>query len=107
MRCKLRRCKDSRRASFWQMSAKPKAPSQIPSPDDLRGVLAYNVRWLRVKKGWSQEDLALECELDRTYISAVERSIWNVSLTNIERMALALEVEPWKLLKMPSSFRGT
>lgn len=43
----------------------------------------------------------MECELDRTYVSAVERSRWNVSLANIERMALALEVEPWVLLLHP------
>jgi transcriptional regulator with XRE-family HTH domain len=81
------------------MSAKPKPPETVPAPDDLRGVLAYNLRSLRVAKGWSQEDLAHECELDRTYVSAVERSRWNVSLANIERFALALDTEPWNLLK--------
>lgn len=43
----------------------------------------------------------MECELDRTYVSAVERSRWNVSLSNIERFAQALGVEPWTLLKPP------
>ena len=59
------------------------------------------MRLLRVQKGWSQERLAQECELDRTYVSAVERSRWNVSLSNIERLALALGVEPWSLLYPP------
>ncbi len=53
---------------------------------------------LRVEKGWSQERLALECDLDRTYVSAIERSRWNVSLSNIERIATALGVAPWMLL---------
>lgn len=83
------------------MSAKPKPPTALPSPGDLRGVLAYNVRLLRVQKDWSQEDLAMECELDRTYVSAVERSRWNVSLSNIERLAVALDTEPWMLLRPP------
>jgi transcriptional regulator with XRE-family HTH domain len=83
------------------MPAKPKPPSELPSPNDVRGVLAYNVRFLRVKKAWSQEDLAMECDLDRTYVSAVERSRWNVSLANIERLALALDTAPWCLLKPP------
>ena len=83
------------------MSAKPKPPTELPAPDDLRGVLAFNVRLLRVGKNWSQEALALECGLDRTYVSAVERSRWNVSLSNIEAIAKALEVEPWLLLKPP------
>jgi len=84
------------------MPAKPKPPTEMPNPADLRGVLAFNVRVLRVGKGWSQEALALECGLDRTYVSAVERCRWNVSLSNIEAFALALGVEPWRLLKPPS-----
>lgn len=84
------------------MSAKPKPPTALPYQGDLRGVLAYNVRLLRVQKNWSQEDLAMECELDRTYVSAVERSRWNISLSNIERLALALETEAWKLLRPPA-----
>lgn len=66
------------------MSAKPKPPTKRPDPNDLRGVLAYNIRALR---------------LDRTYVSAVERSRWNVSLSNIDAFAHALVVEPWQLLK--------
>lgn len=83
------------------VSAKPSPPQYKPEPDDLRGVLAYRIRSFRVEKGWSQERLALECELDRTYVSAVERERWNVSLSNIERLALALEVSPWELLLPP------
>lgn len=83
------------------MSAKPKAPTALPDPDNLRDVLAYWMRLKRVEKGWSQERLAQECELDRTYVSAVERSRWNVSLSNIERFAQALGVEAWRLLKPP------
>lgn len=88
------------------MSAKPKPPTEFPDPDDLRGVLAFNVRLLRVRKGWSQEALALECGLDRTYVSAVERSRWNVSLSNIEAIAKALEVSPWMLLKLAEDEHG-
>ena len=83
------------------MSAKPSLPKNLPASDNLREVLAYNIRVARVTKGWSQEDLALECDLDRTYVSAVERARWNVSLSNIECFALALELEPWSLLKPP------
>ena len=85
------------------VSAKPQPPTQLPDPDNLRDVLAYWVRLNRVARGWSQERLALECELDRTYVSAVERSRWNVSLSNIERLAQALDVEVWTLLRPPRS----
>lgn len=83
------------------VSAKPAPPRKIPAADDLRGVLAWQLRWRRVEKGWSQERLALECGLDRTYVSAVERSQWNVSLSNIEKLALALGAQPWQLLFPP------
>lgn len=81
------------------MPARPKLPTEKPADDDLRAVLAYRIRTLRVNKGWSQERLAFECRLDRTYVSAVERSRWNISLSNIGRIAQALEVAPWMLLK--------
>ena len=80
------------------MSAKPSPPKKKPAKNDLRGILAWHIRTLRVEKGWSQEKLALACDLDRTYVSAVERSVWNVSLANIERLAETLGVEPWMLL---------
>ena len=65
-------------------------------------MLAYNIRSRRVALGFSQEQLAFECGLDRTYVSAVERSVWNVSLANIEKIAAALTTEPWRLLKPPA-----
>ena len=87
------------------VSAKPQPPTQLPNPDNLRDVLAYWVRLKRVEKGWSQERLALECDLDRTYVSAVERSRWNVSLANIERIAQALDAKAWTLIKPPDTHR--
>lgn len=67
----------------------------------LRGTLAYNIKCFRFEKNISQEELAFLSELDRTYISAVERCVWNVSLGNIEKIANALEVDPWRLLVPP------
>ncbi len=78
--------------------SKPK-PNQFEK--SLRGTLAYNIRLLRFENGISQEELAFRCELDRTYISAVERCVWNVALGNIEKIADALNVEPWQLLVPP------
>lgn len=83
------------------MSAKPKPPSGNPNPENLREVLAFQIRSRRVVKGWSQERLAFESELDRTYVSAVERCTWNVSLSNIEKLAQALEVQVFELLIPP------
>jgi transcriptional regulator with XRE-family HTH domain len=57
------------------------------------------MRLLRAKRGLSQEALAFECDINRTYLSGVERSERNVSIDNIARIAKGLKVEPWRLLK--------
>lgn len=53
---------------------------------------------LRIEKGLTQEQLALESGLDRTYVSSVERGLRNLSLLNIVKFANALQVEPLALL---------
>jgi transcriptional regulator with XRE-family HTH domain len=67
-------------------------------PDELRDILARNLRLLRAQKSMSQETLAFESGINRTYLSDVERSIRNVSLDNISRLAKALGVPAWRLL---------
>lgn len=83
------------------MGNKLTAPATLPAEDDLRAVLAYNMRLFRVNQGWSQEELARRCGLDRTYVSAVERKRWNIALSNIEKMATALGVPAYQLLLPP------
>jgi transcriptional regulator with XRE-family HTH domain len=53
---------------------------------------------IRTKKGFSQERLALECELDRTFISMLERGLRQPSLTTIVKIATVLGIKPSKLL---------
>lgn len=65
----------------------------------LRDVLAKNMRKLRAARGLSQEALAHEAGMNRTYVSSVERAERNVSIDNIGRLAKALGIEPWKLLR--------
>jgi transcriptional regulator with XRE-family HTH domain len=57
------------------------------------------MRKLRAERGLSQEALAHESGVDRTYVSSIERAKRNVSIDNVARIAKALTVEPWKLLK--------
>ena len=54
---------------------------------------------IRLEKKLSQEKLALLADLDRTYISGIERGVRNVSLVNIFKLAQALDVSPSELLK--------
>lgn len=56
------------------------------------------VKNARLTLGLSQEKLALDCGLDRTYISSVERGKRNVSLINIHKLAAALNVPAKELL---------
>ena len=66
---------------------------------ELRKAFARNLRGARASKKVSQEELAERAELDRTYISALERCIYSASLDTIERIAKALGVEPSSLLE--------
>ena len=47
---------------------------------------------IKKKKGLSQEALANECELDRTYIASVENGKRNISIVNLEKISKALKV---------------
>lgn len=53
---------------------------------------------MRLKKGFSQEKLALECGLDRTFISMLERGLRQPSLTTLVKIANTLQIKPSKLL---------
>ncbi|WP_414731486.1 helix-turn-helix domain-containing protein [Vitreimonas sp.] len=68
-------------------------------PQSARQTLALNIIRLRKERGWTQEVLADECGLHRTYVGDIERCARNVSIDNIERFANALSVEIWILLK--------
>jgi transcriptional regulator with XRE-family HTH domain len=57
----------------------------------VRNRLAVNMKRLRKERGWSQEALADEAGLDRTYISGIERKVKNPTITVVERLARALE----------------
>lgn len=64
----------------------------------LRRRLAGNVRRVRLKKKLSQEQLSEDCGFHRTYISQVERSVTNITLDNLQRIAEALGEDPSALL---------
>ena len=66
-----------------------------------RAILAANLRRLRAGKGLSQEELADLASLHRTYVGSIERAERNVSLDNIEKLAIALQVTTDSLLREP------
>ena len=72
----------------------------MPPGDDDAYCKAFGqaVRTQREKQGLSQEDLGFESELDRTYISGIERGVRNPTLKTIRTLARALGVKPSRLL---------
>lgn len=63
-----------------------------------RDHLASNLVLMRRERGWSQEELALEAGLHRTFVAHVERGARNISLDNIEKLAIVFGVETYRLL---------
>jgi transcriptional regulator with XRE-family HTH domain len=70
---------------------------------DIRRQLARNLKRLRLEKGWSQEELADQAGLHRTYVSGVERGVRNPTITIVAALAKALGVSPAELLSARSS----
>ena len=60
---------------------------------NIKKKLWDRIRELRKEKWISQELLASKAKLHRTYLSAVERGLKNISVENIEKIGNALEVE--------------
>jgi transcriptional regulator with XRE-family HTH domain len=72
---------------------------------DLREVFAANLRRLRHVKGLSQDDLAYEAEISRSYLSQLEKGAFYASLKIVGKLAAVLGVEPAELLRLPSTRR--
>jgi transcriptional regulator with XRE-family HTH domain len=68
---------------------------------DLREVFAANLRRLRHDKGLSQDDLAYEADVSRSYLSQLEKGAFYASLKIVGKIASVLQVEPAELLKAP------
>lgn len=73
---------------------------------DLMRIFAKNLKLYRTARGLSQEALAHQAGLDRTYISALERGLYSASIVTIERIAKALDVEPALLLQRIGKGQG-
>lgn len=76
----------------------PAFTAKQPEPS-AREVLAINLVRLRAEKGWSQETLAFEAGLHRTFVAHLERQALSISLDNLAKLAQALQLKPYQLLK--------
>lgn len=73
---------------------------------DLRQTFATNLRRLRRAKGLSQEALAVDAGVNRTYLGNLERGTQYVGLEIVGRLADALQVEPADFLKVHKRSTG-
>lgn len=69
---------------------------------EIREVLAINLRRQRHLQGISQEELAHRADIDRTYVSALERSIYAASIDVVDRLAQVLGLDAADLLTRPN-----
>jgi transcriptional regulator with XRE-family HTH domain len=73
----------------------------------IRDAFAFNLRRARRAANLSQEELAHRAEIDRTYISALERAVYSATIDVVDRLAIALGVEACDLLVRPRKPRGS
>jgi transcriptional regulator with XRE-family HTH domain len=66
---------------------------------DVRRRVGLNVRKFRAARDLSQEELAFECGLHRTYVSGVERGVRNPTVVVLEKISKALKVGASRLLE--------
>ncbi|XKG99477.1 helix-turn-helix domain-containing protein [Pelagibacterium halotolerans] len=66
--------------------------------EDVRAILARNIKAARKRLNLSQEDLAARAEIDRTYVSGIERQVRNPTITVVAKFAEALETTTADLL---------
>lgn len=65
-------------------------------------LVAWNLRRVRVRSGFSQEALAADAEVDRSYVGRLERGLENPTVNILERLADCLNVNIAELFKLPA-----
>lgn len=68
---------------------------------DAKTIVGWNLRRYRVALGLSQEKLALEAGIDRSYVGRVERGSENVTIVTLEALAKALNISLAALFEEP------
>lgn len=66
---------------------------------DYRKLLGLRIRKLRDQRGWSQEEFAAICGINRSYMGRIERGELNVTLDSLEKVAKGLSVSVSALLR--------
>jgi transcriptional regulator with XRE-family HTH domain len=67
-----------------------------------RALVAWNLRRLRVQRGLSQEKLAFDADVDRSYVGGLERREENPTVDVLDRLAKTLGVSVLELFRQPA-----
>jgi transcriptional regulator with XRE-family HTH domain len=68
----------------------------------VQALVARNLRRLRVQRGVSQENLAVDAGVDRTYVSRLERGLENPTIAVLDRLATALDASIGQFFRAPT-----
>ena len=79
----------------------------LPLAMTLGGIVARNIRRLRLERGLTQEALAVDAGIDRTYVSRLERGLVNPSVAVLEKLARALASNIEEFFTAPRAGEGT
>jgi transcriptional regulator with XRE-family HTH domain len=66
-------------------------------------LVAWNLRRLRVRRGLSQEALAVDADVDRSYVGRIERGVENPTVETLDKLAAALQVAAAEFLQIPKA----
>jgi transcriptional regulator with XRE-family HTH domain len=100
---KLARAARVKPAELFEGIAPMESPVETPirtgeTPNSPAGLFGANLKWARKRAGLTKERLALEAEVDRSTIGAIEKGQMEPSLPKILKLARALEIPPALLL---------
>jgi transcriptional regulator with XRE-family HTH domain len=68
---------------------------------EARRLVAWNLRRHRVERGLSQEKLAVDAQIDRTYVSSLERGLENPTVVVLDKLASALSISIADFFRVP------
>ncbi len=71
---------------------------------NVKQIVGDNIRFLREKRGWTQEDLGILTKMSKTFLGDVERGQKSITVVNLERVAKALKV-PLSLLVTQNGYK--
>ncbi|WP_221938933.1 helix-turn-helix domain-containing protein [Mycobacterium sp. KBS0706] len=73
----------------------------------MRQIVARNLRRIRGERSLTQEELGFRAEVNRSYISDLERGKYSASVEMLEKLARALNVDPAAFLEPPQKRAGS